>query len=92
MWVVDHEEEDLPVVMDINNSNIWRLAFSKGSDYLLASCNNGEIRVWQTDPKVLAEQICPKLKRNMSKEEWEIYVGNGIGYETTCKTLLISDF
>ena len=92
MWVVDHEEEDLPVVMDINNSNIWRLAFTKGSDYLLASCNNGEIRVWQTDPKVLAEQICPMLKRNMSKEEWEIYVGNGIGYESTCKTLLISDF
>ncbi len=92
MWVVDHEEEDLPVVMDINNSNIWKLTFTKGSHYLLASCNNGEIRVWQTDPKVLAEQICPKLKRNMSKEEWEIYVGNGIGYESTCKTLLISDF
>ncbi len=92
MWVVDHEEEDLPVVMDINNSNIWRLAFTKGSDYLLASCNNGEVRVWQTDPKSLAEQICPKLKRNMTKEEWEIYVGNGIGYESTCKSLLISDF
>lgn len=92
MWVVDHEEEDLPVVMDINNSNIWRLAFTKNSDYLLASCNNGEIRVWQTDPRVLAEQICPKLKRNMTKEEWEIYVGNGIGYESTCKSLLISDF
>jgi len=92
MWVVDHEEEDLPVVMDINNSNIWRLAFTKGSDYLLASCNNGEVRVWQTDPKALAEQICPKLKRNMTKEEWEIYVGNGIGYESTCKSLLISDF
>ncbi|HWA35495.1 MAG TPA: hypothetical protein VG737_15245, partial [Cyclobacteriaceae bacterium] len=92
MWVVDHEEEDLPVVMDINNSNIWKLAFTKGSDYLLASCNNGEVRVWQTDPKALAEQICPKLKRNMTKEEWEIYVGNGIGYESTCKSLLISDF
>lgn len=92
MWVVDHEEEDLPVVMDINNSNIWRLSFTQGSDYLLASCNNGEIRVWQTDPKALAEQICPKLKRNMTKEEWEIYVGNGILYESTCKSLLISDF
>ncbi len=91
MWVVDHEE-DLPVVMDNNTGNIWKLAFAKGSNYLLASCNNGEIRVWPTDPKMLAEQICPKLKRNMSKEEWEIYVGNGIGYESTCKSLLISDF
>ncbi|MDZ4716656.1 MAG: hypothetical protein SH819_14415 [Cytophagales bacterium] len=91
MWVVDHEE-DLPVVMDNNNGNIWSLAFTKDSDYLLASCNNGEVRVWPTDPKKLAEQICPKLKRNMTKEEWDIYVANGIDYESTCKSLLISDF
>ena len=92
MWVVDHEQEDLPVVMDNNSGNIWKLAFTKGSDYLLASCNNGEIRVWPTDPKMLADQICPMLKRNMTKEEWDIYVRNGIGYESTCKNLLISDF
>lgn len=91
MWVVDHEE-DLPIVMDNNNGNIWRLAFAEGSDYLLASCNDGEVRVWPTDPKMLAERICPKLKRNMTKEEWDIYVANNIGYETTCKSLLISDF
>ncbi len=91
MWVVDHEE-DLPVVMDFNSSNIWKLAFAKGSDYLLASCNNGEVRVWPTNPKMLAEQICPKLKRNMTKEEWLIYVGNNIDYESTCQSLLISNF
>ncbi|HRI80550.1 MAG TPA: hypothetical protein PLR06_13540, partial [Cyclobacteriaceae bacterium] len=91
MWVVDNVE-DLPVVMDFNSSNIWRLAFAHGSDYLLASCNNGEVRVWPTNPKMLAEQICPLLKRNMTKEEWLIYVGNKIEYESTCKSLLISDF
>jgi len=91
MWVVDHEE-DLPIVMDNNSGNIWSLAFAEGSDYLLASCNNGEIRVWPTDPRMLAERICPKLKRNMSKEEWDIYVANGISYEATCQSLLISDF
>ena len=91
MWVVDHED-DLPIHMDFNEGNIWRIAFAEGSDYLIASCNNGEVRVWPTDPKVLAEQICPKLKRNMTQEEWDTYVANGIGYETTCKSLLISDF
>lgn len=91
MWVVGKEEK-LPIVMDNNNGNIWRIAFSVNSDYLLASCNNGEIRVWQTEARKLAEQICPKLSRNMSMEEWKIYVGNDIGYEATCKSLLISDF
>jgi len=91
MWVVDHVE-DLPIVMDNNNGYVWKLSFSKGSDYLIASFNDGEIRVWPTDPKMLADQVCPKLSRNMTPEEWGIYVGNSIGYETTCKNLLIKSF
>ena len=91
MWVVD-KEEDLPIVMDNNNGNIWDIEFTAKSDYLITSCNNGEIRVWPTDPRMLAEQICPKLDRNMTPEEWKIYVDNGIEYETTCKSLLIKKF
>lgn len=91
MWVVG-KEEDLPIVMDNNNGNIWSLAFAEGSDYLIASCNDGEIRVWPTDPRMLAERICPKLKRNMTQEEWDVYVAHNIGYESTCQSLLISDF
>lgn len=90
MWVVDHEN-DLPILMDNNNGYVWDISFTKGSDYLIASCNDGEIRFWPTDPRMLAEQVCPKLKRNMTPEEWEIYVGNNIGYESTCQSLLIKD-
>lgn len=88
MWVVD-QVDDLPVVMDNNNGYVWDLAFSKESNYLLASANDGEVRIWPTDPKMLAEQICPKLSRNMTLEEWGIYVGNAVPYESTCKTLSI---
>jgi WD40 repeat protein len=91
MWVVDHEN-DLPILMDNNNGYVWNISFTKNSAFLIASCNNGEIRFWPTDPRTLAEQVCPKLKRNMTPEEWEIYVGNNIGYESTCKGLLIKDY
>jgi WD40 repeat protein len=91
MWVVD-KEEDLPIVMDNNNGNVWRVAFASGSDYLVASCNEGEIRVYPTDTRILAEKVCPNLNRNMTKEEWRIYVGADIEYESTCKSLLIKDF
>ena len=91
MWVVDHEE-DLPILMDNNNGQIWDIAFSSGSDYLLTACNNGEIRVWPTNPRMLAEIVCPKLPRNMTPDEWKTYVANDIQYETTCKSLLIKDF
>lgn len=90
MWVVD-EEEDLPIQMDNNNEQVWDIGFAAGSDYLLTSCNKGEIRVWPTNPSMLADQVCPKLSRNMTNEEWGIYVANGIPYETTCKNLLNKD-
>ncbi len=91
MWVVDHEE-DLPIVMDNNNGSVWDVVFSKDSNYLIASCNNGEVRVWPTDPRTLAELVCPKMQRNMTKDEWDSYVGKDIGYESTCVSLLIKDF
>jgi hypothetical protein len=86
MWVVDHVD-DLPIVMDNNNGYVWSLAFSKNSSHLLASCNDGEVRIWPTDPKTIADQICPNLSRNMTLEEWQIYVGNALPYQQTCTNL-----
>ncbi len=91
MWVVDHEE-DLPIVMDNNNGNVWHVAFANDSKFLVASCNEGEIRVYPTDTRLLADKVCPSLKRNMTQEEWRIYVGSDIDYESTCRSLLIKDF
>jgi WD40 repeat protein len=76
--------EDLPVVMENNNGFIWDIEFTKGSDFLIAACSESEIRLWPTDPSLLATEICPKLTRNLSDDEWLKYVGNEIPYEKTC--------
>ncbi|MEJ7645844.1 MAG: High-affnity carbon uptake protein Hat/HatR [Chryseolinea sp.] len=93
LYVLDNPE-DLPVVMSNNSGFIWDIDFAKGSNYLIAACSESEIRVWPTDPSLLAEQICPKLKRNLSQDEWKRYVGNTeeIPYEYTCLQLLIKDY
>src|SRR5690606_14134997 len=85
--------EDLPVVMDNNSGFVWDIEFVRGSDYLVAACSESEIRVWPTNPALLAEQVCPKLTRNMTTEEWKRYVGSGeeTPYEKTCESLLIKD-
>lgn len=93
MWVLDYPE-DLPIVMDNNNGFIWDIAFAKGSDYLIAACHESEIRVWPTNPAFLANQVCPKLTRNMTQDEWNKYVGteDDFPYETTCTNLLIKPY
>jgi len=91
LWLLE-TPEDLPITMDNNNGFIWDIAFSKSSEYLIAACSESEIRVWPTDPALLAREICPKLKRNMTPDEWKKYVGEGqnIEYEPTCVGLLIN--
>ena len=88
LYVLENPD-DLPVVMSNNTGFIWDIEFAKGSDYLIAACSESEIRVWPTDPSLLADQICPKLKRNLSMDEWKKYVGeiNEIPYENTCPNL-----
>jgi energy-coupling factor transporter ATP-binding protein EcfA2 len=92
LYVLDNPE-DLPIVMDNNNGFIWDIEFAKGSNYLIAACSESEIRIWPTDPSLLAEQICPKLTRNMTQDEWKKYVGDAVEtpYENTCVRLLIKD-
>lgn len=91
MWVVDHEA-DLPIEMTNNDGNIWDIAFTNDNKYLVASCNVGEIRVWPTDPKALAVLVCPKLTRNMTREEWSLYVEKDKDPEITCANVVIEKF
>lgn len=95
MWVLD-SPSDLPIIMDNNNGFIWDITFAKGSDYLLAACHESEIRVWPTSPELLAKEVCPKLGRNMTQDEWNKYVSNegekDFPYETTCANLLIKPY
>ncbi|HEY9005695.1 nSTAND1 domain-containing NTPase [Ohtaekwangia sp.] len=84
LYVLDNPE-DLPVEMENNNGFVWDIAFAKGSNLLVAACSESEIRVWPTDPAILAIQICPNITRkSMTQDEWTKYVGNDIEYENTC--------
>ena len=93
MWVLENPG-DLPITMQNNTGFVWDIAFTADSDYLIATCSESEIRVWPTNPSILAEKICPQLKRNMTQDEWEKYVGDtkDIPFESTCVGLLINDF
>lgn len=90
LWLLDNPE-DLPITMESNNGFIWDIAFTNDSNHLIAACSESQIRIWPTNPAILAEQICPKLTRNMTPDEWKKYVGEGenIKYEPTCVSLLI---
>lgn len=91
LWVL-RSPEDLPIVMDNNNGYVWDIAFARGSDYLLATSNESQVRFWPTDPAILQAEICSKLQRNMTRYEWETYVGKDVKQEITCIGLLVEGY
>jgi hypothetical protein len=50
------------------------------------------ISLSQKDPAILQNEICNKLNRNMTRYEWETYVGKDVKHEITCIGLLVEDF
>jgi WD40 repeat protein len=80
---------DQPIVLKDHSSWVWKMAYSPEGDKLVAGCVDNLIRVWPTNSDVMAEQICSRIKRNMSVKEWEQYVApiNDIPYENTCPDL-----
>ena len=63
------------------------LDFSADSKTLYCGYNDGWIQYWPTQVAEMAEQICPLLTRNFSKQEWNIFVASDIPYEKTCLNL-----
>lgn len=49
--------------------------------------DNGTLRLWRDDPGSLLAQACARANRNLSREEWERFVGPAHPYHRTCPNL-----
>jgi WD40 repeat protein len=47
---------------------------------------SGKVGVWNLGIAA-ADYFCTRVSRNLSKDEWRVYVGEGIPYERTCPAL-----
>ena len=74
----------LPLIFSDHEDQVWSLAFSPDSNYLMSGCENGNIKVWPTRVDILSNQICDHINRNMTNPEWNRYVASDIPIEETC--------
>jgi hypothetical protein len=51
---------------------------------LAAGVANKSIHIWELSSEKIVESLCPIIKRNLRKTEWEQYIGDGIEYQKTC--------
>ncbi len=96
LWNMDKLKEQ-PTVLS-NNDWVWSMAFSPDDEQIMAgmhSITTGlkpedtdfTIHAWPTQIKTMAGELCGKLRRNMTQEEWEIFVAEDLTRESTCSNL-----
>lgn len=83
VWLMS-QPDNLPLVFKDHDDHVWDISFNPQGTFLLAGVRSGKVKVWPTKPEMLADMICGKLIRNMTKNEWKRYVAEDIPYRKTC--------
>ncbi len=73
-----------PAQLEDHDDWVHGIAFSPDDNQLLAGTQDEIVKVWPTRIGQMSNRICNHINRNMSIEEWEIYVGEDLKYEKTC--------
>jgi WD40 repeat protein len=62
------------------------VAFAPSGQLLAVAGIDGSVRLWSMGAAA-ADSLCTRVWRNLSMDEWRLYVGETIPYERTCPTL-----
>jgi WD40 repeat protein len=86
LWNTDKNFKDQPIVLDDHGDWVWAAAFTPDDTQLLVGMHGTAITIhaWPTRIEAMSTKLCDYVGRNMTTEEWEIFVGEGIKYESTC--------
>jgi formylglycine-generating enzyme required for sulfatase activity len=64
------------------------VAFSPDGKYVISS-HNHVARVWIYRPEDLIADACSRVTQNLSRAEWQQYIGDALPYQAVCPNLLV---
>jgi energy-coupling factor transporter ATP-binding protein EcfA2 len=97
-YIATSSTDGLVNTLDLNNLNqaavevanlpgfVYSIAFiNKGNNLVIGSNTANPLIGHSAQMSSLARHICPNVSRNMTRLEWNIYIGRDIPYEETCE-------
>ena len=68
---------------------VQSVAFSPDGKFVVSGSADGIVRVWLWSPEDLIADACSRVTRNLSRAEWEQYIGDALPYQAVCPNLPI---
>jgi WD40 repeat protein len=67
----------------------YGLAFSPDGKYVVSGSRDTTARIWIWQPNDLTYSACASLPRNLTRAEWNQYIGDALPYQAVCPNLPI---
>ena len=87
MMNIDFLEHE-PMVIGESNSWVWGADFLGSPKQILVVANDNTLRSYSISIGKLVKDLCTKQARNLTEEEWNIYIGNDIPKINVCEDLM----
>ena len=90
LWQLDQIDwkarkiQEYPIVLEDHNQSVSSVAFTPDGKYLASGSYDNTIRLWIARTEDLADMVCQKVLRNLTRQEWQQFMGDDIPYEPTC--------
>jgi WD40 repeat protein len=75
---------DAPVVLPGHTDDVTQVTISPDGQWLITGSVDGTARLWNLDLDVLMAEACAKVGRNLTADEWDQFLGEGVAYRRTC--------
>ena len=70
-----------------HESQVYSAAFSPDGKYVVSGTFDNTVHVWVWRPDDLIEDACARANRNLTRAEWEQYIGAALSYGPVCPNL-----
>lgn len=80
IWDVQTGQEVARVLQE----SVVSVAFSSDGIYALSGSYYDTVRIWKWRPEELMTDGCSRVTRNLTRLEWQQYIGSALPYQATC--------
>ncbi len=79
--------EESPISINDNDLWVYDICLSPDGNYLASGSADKTARIFIINPEILVNNLLSNTSRNLTREEWNQYIGNDIKYEKTIDNL-----